>query len=72
LIRKVINGQNVEEAVEDIINRGVGEVKKNAFGDDADDAKNLLWSREHVWAVLKLLSKHGEVCNYYSLIEQAC
>ncbi|KAF5386931.1 hypothetical protein D9615_001714 [Tricholomella constricta] len=61
LIHKVRNGQRVEEAVEDIIIRGVGELRKNAFGDDIDDAKNLPWTREQAWAVLKLLSKRGEV-----------
>jgi hypothetical protein len=51
----------VEEAVEDIIHRGIGELRKNAFGDDVEDAKNLAWSREQAWAVLKQLSKREEV-----------
>ena len=51
----------MQEAVEDIINRGVGELRKNAFGDDIEDAKTLLWSREQAWIVLKQLSKHEEV-----------
>jgi hypothetical protein len=61
LIHKLRSGQQVEEAVEDIINRGVGELIKNAFGDDNDDVKNLPWSREQAWAVLRLLSKREEV-----------
>jgi hypothetical protein len=61
LVYKVRNGQRVDEAVEDIINRGVTELRKNAFGDDLEDAKNLEWSREQAWAVLKLLSKQEEV-----------
>jgi RNA12 protein len=46
--------------VEDIINREVGELRKNAFGDDTDDAKGLPWSREQAWAVLRLLSRADE------------
>lgn len=61
LIRKVQSGQDIKEAVEDIINRGVGELRKNAFGDDAEDAKSLPWSREQAWLVLKQLSKLNEV-----------
>ncbi|KAG5645040.1 hypothetical protein DXG03_007219 [Asterophora parasitica] len=69
LIHKVRNGQKVEEAVEDIIIRGVGELRRNAFGDDIDDAKNLPWTREQAWAVLKLLSKRGEAPYHDVLLE---
>ncbi len=55
------SGQAVEEAVEDIINRGVGEIQKNAFGDDAEDAKNLPWTREQAWIVMKKLASQPEV-----------
>lgn len=61
LIHKVQSGQHVEEAVEDIIARGVSELRKSAFGDDLDDAKSLPWTREQAWAVLKALSIHNEV-----------
>ncbi|ESK85972.1 hypothetical protein Moror_9473 [Moniliophthora roreri MCA 2997] len=61
LIHKVRNGQAVKEAVEEIINRGVGELRKTAFGDDSEDAKNLPWTREQAWVVLKLLSRQAEV-----------
>jgi hypothetical protein len=57
----VRSGQSVEEAVEDMIKRGVSELRKNAFGDDVEDSKNLLWSREQAWAVLRLLSERTEV-----------
>ncbi|KAJ8462169.1 hypothetical protein ONZ45_g18034 [Pleurotus djamor] len=63
------NGQGVEEAVEDIIVRGVSELRKNAFGDDADDAKGLAWTREQAWAVLKILSKKTEASYHEVLIE---
>ncbi|EGO21697.1 hypothetical protein SERLADRAFT_362954 [Serpula lacrymans var. lacrymans S7.9] len=69
LIHKVRSGQAVEEAVEDIIARGVGELRKNAFGEDLEDAKSLPWSREQAWIVLKLLSKQVEIPYYDLLLE---
>lgn len=51
----------MQEAVEDIISRGISELRKNAFGDDIEDAKTLPWSREQAWVVLKQLSKQEEV-----------
>ena len=48
--------------MEDIISRAVGELRKNAFGEDAEDAKALAWTREQAWAVLKPLAKQSEVC----------
>jgi hypothetical protein len=62
LIHKVRNGATVEDAVEDIIYREVSEVRKKAFGDDAEDAKNLAWGREQAWSLFKQLSKKTEVC----------
>ena len=50
-----------EEAVDDIILRGVSELRKNAFGDDAEDAKSLQWTREQAWILMKQLSKQTEV-----------
>ena len=61
MIHKVRNGQSVKDAVEDIIYRGVAELRKSAFGDDSEDAKNLPWTREQAWTVLKLLSQQAEV-----------
>lgn len=51
----------VEEAVEDIVIRGVSELRKNAFGDDIEDAKSLPWTREQAWILMKQLSKQAEV-----------
>lgn len=51
----------VEEAVDDIVLRGVSELRKNAFGDDIEDAKNLAWTREQAWILMKQLSKQSEV-----------
>ncbi|KAF9036944.1 hypothetical protein BDZ89DRAFT_946218 [Hymenopellis radicata] len=61
LIHKMRSGQAVEEAVEDIINRGVGEIQKSAFGDDAEDAKTLPWTREQAWIVMKKLASQPEI-----------
>jgi hypothetical protein len=55
----------VQEAVEDIIQRDVAEVRKNAFGDDAEDAKSLPWAREQAWPLFKRLVKQDEVCRLY-------
>ena len=52
---------SAEEAVDDIIVRGVSELRKNAFGDDVEDAKSLPWSREQAWTLMKQLSKQPEV-----------
>lgn len=60
-MNKVRSGMSVQEAVEDIINRGVGELRKNAFGDDAEDAKNFPWTRDQAWTLLNLLAKNSEV-----------
>jgi len=59
----------VEEAVEDIIAHGVIELRKNAFGDDIDDAKGLTWMREQAWKVIKMLSQLQEVPYYDMLVE---
>ncbi|KAF7311650.1 hypothetical protein MKEN_01068400 [Mycena kentingensis (nom. inval.)] len=69
LVHKVRNGATVDEAVEDIILRGVGELLKNVFGDDAEDAKHLAWTREEAWALFKLLSKKAEVPYHDVLLE---
>lgn len=60
---------SVEEAVGDIIARGVVEIRKNAFGDDVDDAKGLAWTREQAWKVIKTLSQSQEVPYYDLLVE---
>lgn len=59
----------VEQAVDDIISRGVSELRKNAFGDDAEDAKNLPWSREQAWAVMKQLARRTEMPYHDVLID---
>ena len=69
LIHKVRNGMKVDEAVEDIISRGVAEMQKNAFGEDSEDAKNLSWSRYQAWKVLKILATAPEVGYYDTLVD---
>lgn len=36
-------------------------MRKRAFGDDADDARSLAWSREQAWAVLRALASRDTV-----------
>ncbi|KAI0273842.1 RNA12 protein-domain-containing protein [Gloeopeniophorella convolvens] len=61
LIHKMRAGQTPTDAVEDIIYRGVSELRKRAFGDDADDARGLPWSREQAWAVLRALASKDAI-----------
>ncbi|TCD65369.1 mitochondrial escape protein 2 [Steccherinum ochraceum] len=69
LIHKVRSGQKVEDAVEDIITRGASELRKNAFGDDADDAKNLAWTREQAWILMKQLANKAEIPYHDTLMD---
>ncbi|KAF7292929.1 hypothetical protein MIND_01192000 [Mycena indigotica] len=69
LVYKVRNGATVPEAVEDIIARGVNELQKNAFADDAEEAKQLPWTREQAWTLFKLLSKQSEINYHEALLE---
>lgn len=69
LIHKVCSSQGIEEAVEDIIASGVGELRKKTFGEDIDDAKSLPWSREQAWTVLKQLARKAELPYYEVLLD---
>ncbi|CEQ40813.1 SPOSA6832_02487, partial [Sporobolomyces salmonicolor] len=60
LVQKIRAGQTVEEAVEDIVGRSAGEIRKNFFGDDEEEAKGLRWGREQAWALLKGLTEREE------------
>ena len=48
-------------AVEDIINRGVAEIRKTAFGDDNEESKSLPWSQSQAWVIVKQLAEREEV-----------
>lgn len=61
LVYKVRSGLAVKEAVDDIITRSVIELRKSAFGDDADDAKTLPWTRPQAWKIVNDLAKKHEV-----------
>lgn len=61
LVHKVRSGQTIDDAVEDIISRGAQELRKNAFGEDSEDAKNLSWTREQAWAIVKQLADKDQV-----------
>lgn len=55
--------------MEDIIQRAVSELRKNGFGDDADDAQGLPWTHDQAWHVLRLLAKKAEAPYYDVLVE---
>lgn len=57
--------------MEDIIASSVGTLRKNAFGEDIDDAKSLPWSREQAWIVLKQLAHKPEVLNLMITSQQS-
>ncbi|KAJ3533719.1 hypothetical protein NM688_g7243 [Phlebia brevispora] len=69
LVHKVRSGMTVEQAVEDIIRRGLSELRKSAFGDDTEDAKTLPWAREQAWFLMKQLAKKGEIPYYELLVD---
>ncbi|CEH19455.1 hypothetical protein CBOM_06777 [Ceraceosorus bombacis] len=70
LTEKLGLGQNVPDAVEDIVTRTVVELRKNAFGDDLEDAKSLPWKRGQAWTIVEQLSKGDELA-YYGLLHDA-
>jgi hypothetical protein len=61
LVYKVRTGSSIKEAVDDIVRRNVVELRKQAFGDDAEDAKSLPWTRAQAWKIVSDLAKSGEV-----------
>ncbi len=70
LIQKVSLGQTVQSAVSDIIARTVVELRKNAFGEDQEDAKALPWSRGQAWTLVSQLAAKSEV-PYYGLLHDS-
>ncbi|EMD38659.1 hypothetical protein CERSUDRAFT_49441 [Gelatoporia subvermispora B] len=69
LIHKVRSGFNIQEAIEDIVARSAAEIRKSAFGDDSEDAKNLPWTREQAWILMKQLSKKPEMSYHEVLMD---
>ncbi|KAF5358522.1 hypothetical protein D9756_001759 [Leucocoprinus leucothites] len=67
MIHKVRNGQTVQQAVEEIVTRAVGELRKSAFGDDTDDIKDKSWTSEQAWKMVKVLSTKAEV-SYFDIL----
>ncbi|KAK8869527.1 hypothetical protein IAR55_000093 [Kwoniella newhampshirensis] len=68
LVYKVRTGSKIKDAVDDIILRNVVELRKLAFGDDSEDAKNLQWTRAQAWKVVSELAKKGEL-SYAQLLQ---
>jgi len=68
LIHKMRAGQKPVDAVEDIVRQGVTELRKRAFGEDADDVRSLSWSREQAWAVFRALASRDTIPYYETLM----
>lgn len=61
LVYKVRGGQSIRDAVNDIVQRNVVEIRKSAFGDDSEDAKHLPWTRPQAWKIVSLLADKNKV-----------
>lgn len=61
LVHKIQNGESLTFAMEDIINRGVAEIRKTTFGDDSEESKSLPWSQIQAWTIIKQLAANDEV-----------
>ncbi|ORY30013.1 RNA12 protein-domain-containing protein [Naematelia encephala] len=61
LVYKVRTGSTIKDAVNDIVVRNVVELRKQAFGDDAEDAKALPWTKAQAWKVVQGLAKSGQM-----------
>ncbi len=72
LVYKVRNGSTIRDSVDDIVLRNVVELRKQAFGDDAEDAKTLPWTRAQAWRVVQDLAKNGEVSDSYDQANVKC
>lgn len=47
--------------MEDIIGRGVIEIKKNVFGNGSGERKSTAWTRQQAWSVVKALAATDQV-----------
>ncbi|CAG8467028.1 9747_t:CDS:10 [Ambispora leptoticha] len=62
-ISKIRGGQTPTEALNDLIVKSILEIRKYAFGDDAEDAKSIPWKAIQFWVIMKSLA-HGETVSY--------
>ncbi|KAJ1727965.1 mitochondrial escape protein 2 [Coemansia biformis] len=61
LVQKVHAGEQVDAALESIIQRAITEVRKHAFDNDAEVSQNKhTWTPEQFWYLLTELAQHGE------------
>lgn len=61
LVQKVRSGQNVSDAVDDLVARNATELRKNIFGDDVEESKALKWKRTQAWTLVKSLADAGKL-----------
>jgi hypothetical protein len=62
LVRKVAGGAGVADAVEDLVRRDGGALRKAAFEDEG-----VRWKREHAWALVRRLAAADEA-PYYAVL----
>ena len=48
-------------AFRELLSKAVMEIRKHAFGDDAEDAKSIPWTGVQFWKVMVELAKLGNV-----------
>ncbi|EKD02278.1 hypothetical protein A1Q2_03425 [Trichosporon asahii var. asahii CBS 8904] len=68
LVYKVRGGQSITQAVADIVLRNEVELRKQAFGDDSEDAASLPWSRAQAWKLVTELARAPEL-SYEKLLQ---
>ena len=56
-----INLYTFIDALQDLIDKSIIDVRKLAFGDDNEDAKTIPWSGIQFWKIMKELSKEESV-----------
>jgi len=69
LVHKMQNGESLTFAVEDIISRGVAEIRKTAFGDDSEESKSLPWTQSQAWSIIKQLASKDEIPYHKTLLD---
>ncbi|KAL1924976.1 uncharacterized protein VTP21DRAFT_4630 [Calcarisporiella thermophila] len=66
LVQRVRGGWSLREAAADIVTKAVTEIRKHAFGEDAEDVEKIMWNEVQIWQVIKALAENG-VASYEEL-----
>lgn len=60
-LQKLRAGLDPREAIDDLIDRAVVEVRKHAFGDETEEERKIAWTPVQFWAVAEMLAKSDMV-----------